>query len=66
MSAQIESSIEELSFWSKMKKLMKLIGLNEESFTNLPRIQVGICARDKKARAAQMEQILNRLKAYGE
>ena len=50
----------------KMKKLMKLIGLNEESFTNLPRIQVGICARDKKARAAQMEQILNRLKAYGE
>lgn len=53
-------------FVDKMKKLMKLIGLNEDSFSNLPRIQVGICARDKKAKAPQMMAILDRLKAYGE
>jgi len=48
-----------------MKKLFDMIGIDSFS-SNLPKIKIGICARDKKAKAAQMASILDRLKAYGE
>lgn len=37
-----------------------------DGHTNLPKIRIGVCAMDKKARSRPMKEILERLTAYGE
>lgn len=48
-----------------MKRLMRLLGVPQPD-SSLPRVRVGVCAMDKKAKSKPMMHIIHRLLSYGE